>query len=98
MGVSRSLRIDVPSPKWMPHVDGLWKINIDAAFRCSDRVVGLGIIVRNGLDRSCLAAAHKWNASFSPLVAEALAVKLIRLSLLSRTVVGWIAALPTWRG
>ncbi|KAK0578174.1 hypothetical protein LWI29_006271 [Acer saccharum] len=75
LDASRPLRPSVKRPIWCPPEVGMWKINSDAALCSRDRVAGLGFIVRNSSGNLCLAAMHKWVASFSPLVAEVLAVK-----------------------
>ncbi|KAK0599119.1 hypothetical protein LWI29_002563 [Acer saccharum] len=69
------LRNVVTRPKWMPTVEGSWKINTDVVSCYRDRVIGLGIIIRDASSRPKIAVVQNLKALFSPLVAEALAVK-----------------------
>ncbi|KAK0579421.1 hypothetical protein LWI29_026174 [Acer saccharum] len=74
--VTPSTKVNVVEqiPKWQPPLAGYWKINTDAASCYRNRIIGLGIVVRDVFGTVKLACARKLEAMFSPLVAEALAV------------------------
>ncbi|KAK2652707.1 hypothetical protein Ddye_012563 [Dipteronia dyeriana] len=67
-------RTAIIESKWTPHVDGCWKINIDAASYYGECLIGLGVI-RDRFSKVTTVTAQKMDAMFSPLMAEVLAVK-----------------------
>ncbi|KAK0592479.1 hypothetical protein LWI29_019869 [Acer saccharum] len=65
----------VESPlRWTPPAGGLFKVNTDAATCFVNRSIGLGIIIRDSSGMVRASAVKHITATFSPLVAEALAM------------------------
>ncbi|KAK1559549.1 hypothetical protein Q3G72_015602 [Acer saccharum] len=46
-------------PKWRPPLVGFWKINTDVALCSKERLIGLGVIIRDNLSLVKLASAQK---------------------------------------
>ncbi|KAK0580682.1 hypothetical protein LWI29_005030 [Acer saccharum] len=61
--------------KWKPLDAGFFKINTDAAIDYLNQRIGIGVIIRDNSGVVRFAAVQNLKATFSPLVAEAMAVK-----------------------
>ncbi|KAK0575023.1 hypothetical protein LWI29_032731 [Acer saccharum] len=60
---------------WRPPEVGHWKINTDAATNYKDKLIGLGVIIRDAYGKVKATEAVKMSATLSVVVAEAIAVK-----------------------
>ncbi|KAK3230415.1 hypothetical protein Dsin_002296 [Dipteronia sinensis] len=60
--------------KWTPPNPGMYKINCDAAIGSADRLVGFGIVIRDSEGFVMASSSQRIEASFTPQVAEALAI------------------------
>ncbi|KAK2655050.1 hypothetical protein Ddye_008102 [Dipteronia dyeriana] len=70
-----------PVPRWSPPSVGLFKINSAAAFRVSDKVSGIGVVIRDRNGRVRVSFCYNLAANLQPQVVEALAIlKGIRLA------------------
>ncbi|KAK3198284.1 hypothetical protein Dsin_021699 [Dipteronia sinensis] len=65
----------VQVPIWRPLEEGYWKINFYTATSYKNRLIGLGIIIRDVVGKVRADAAHKLMATFSPVEAEAMAAR-----------------------
>ncbi|KAK3205020.1 hypothetical protein Dsin_019066 [Dipteronia sinensis] len=72
---TKSKELDSDLCKWKPSEEGFFKIDSDAATDYKNRLIGFGVIIRDGSGQVKFAAAQNVKAMWSPLVAEAMAVK-----------------------
>ncbi|KAK2654361.1 hypothetical protein Ddye_014217 [Dipteronia dyeriana] len=60
--------------KWQPPTEGHYKVNCDASLDVQNQVVGIGLIICDSFGLVMAAAAQRIRASYSPLIAEVVAV------------------------
>ncbi|TXG52118.1 hypothetical protein EZV62_021287 [Acer yangbiense] len=57
--------------KWCPSVDGVYKINTDAAINERRKVIGVGVIIQNFSGQVFVSSIQRFSACFSPPMAKA---------------------------
>ncbi|KAL5784558.1 hypothetical protein ACOSQ2_006950 [Xanthoceras sorbifolium] len=73
--VVNSQQLSSRSVKWRPPDASAVKVNSDDAINSSNNLVGFGLVVRDHLGHVLGSSWQKVEASFSPLVAEASALR-----------------------
>ncbi|KAL5773532.1 hypothetical protein ACOSQ2_013456 [Xanthoceras sorbifolium] len=68
------LVFSMPVAVWSPPPVGVFKLNVDASLAVNAGLVGVGIVIRDCHGQVRVASSLKLSASFSPLLAEAVAI------------------------